>query len=189
MKDKREQREQREQSEQPANSAEARSSSSPSGWDIRRADIEWTRLLQEAELEYQQRLASAYANYNSQLKAVWLNVRDEELEALNASAASAASNDATPEHKVAIALEWADRVRAIGRTGNDRAAVVARALAEEQQKAWLDNVEKRRKGYERYVEAIGKSYIPGAGLGMLAGDEGPVIAAKMFALPGDEGFA
>jgi hypothetical protein len=183
-------KDEKERSKQSVNPSETRSVSTMSAWDLRRADIEWARLLQEAELEYQQRLASAYAHYNEEMKAVWQTVRDEELSALNASAASAASSDATPERRVAIAHEWADRVRAIGRTGNDRAAVVARALAEEQQKAWLDTAEKRRKGYERYIEAIGKSYVPGgAGLGTLAGDEGPVVATKMFALRGDEGFA
>jgi hypothetical protein len=183
-------KDEKERSKQSANLNEARSSSSTSTWDLRRAEIEWTKQLQEAEFEYQYRLASAFAHYNEEMKAVWQAVRDEELSALNASAALAASSDATPERRVELALEWADRMRAIGRAGNDRAAIVARALAEEQQKAWLDAAEKRRKSYERYVEAIGKSYVPGgAGMGMLAGDEGPVVAMKMFALRGDEGFA
>jgi|SRR5579862_5927235 len=171
MKDK------KEQSKELANPTEAGSGSLGSAWDLRRAGIEWTKLVQEAEFEYQHHLASAFAHYNEELKAVWQSVRDEELSALNASAASAASSDATPERRVAVALEWSDKVRSIGRAGNDRAAIVARALAEEQQKAWLDIVEKRRKGYERYVEAIGTSYIPGgARLGVIAGDEGTVAA-------------
>jgi hypothetical protein len=183
-------KDEKEVSKQSPKPTEAQSGASKSAWDLRRADIEWTRLLQEAELEYQQHLASAYARYNEGLKAVWQTVRDEELSAINASAASATSSDATPERRVAIAHEWADRVRAIGRAGNDRAAIVARKLAEEQQRAWLDTAEKRRKGYEQYLEAIGKSYVPGgAGMGMLAGDEGPVVAMRMFAIRGDEGFA
>src|SRR5262245_61569466 len=118
----------KEQSKQSAKPTEARRGSSTSTWDLRRAEIEWTRLVQEVEFEYQHRLASAFARYNEQLRTVWQAVRDEELSTLNASAASGASSDATPERRVAVALEWSDKVRAIGRAGNDRAAIVARAL-------------------------------------------------------------
>ncbi len=180
----------RERSKEPANPIEGRSGSPTSVWDLRRAEIEWTRLLQEAEFEYQHRLATAFAHYNEELKAIWHAVRDEELAALNDSAALAGKSDATPERRVEIAREWVDRMRAIARAGSDRETIVARTLAEDQQSAWLDTVEKRRKGYEQYVEAIGKSYIPGAaGLATLAGDEGSAAAMKMFGMRGDEGFA
>jgi hypothetical protein len=64
-----------------------------------------------------------------------------------------------------------------------RAMAAAKKLAEDQQRSWLDTVERQREAYVRYLQAVEGAYSSAAGHPSAAGNPGPAPG-----VPGDEGF-
>jgi hypothetical protein len=157
-----------------------------SPWALRRAEIECWRLVEEAALDHQHRLASALAEYHQTLKQGALGMRGEEAAALEAAKADSEAAGVSVERRVAIARLWRERVMEIRGAASRRAIAAAKKLSEDQQRSWLDAVEKQREANASYLQAVEGAFASAAATPAstfaVTGDEGPIMGTVELTL-------
>jgi hypothetical protein len=119
---------------------------------LRRAAVDWWRVVQKATSDHQERTAAALAEYHRTVGQIVEGMAKEQLAALE-SAAESQKPDTTPERRLTILREWNERVAEIRRTAFTRVGEAGTKLTEAQQQSWGDAAKKQNEAYIAYVSA------------------------------------
>jgi hypothetical protein len=139
-------------------------------WTVRRAELDWLRLVHKATYDHQERSATALAEFHRAVGLIVEGAAGEEKAALE-SAAEYQKPDSTPERRVELLREWNERVGEIRRTAFSRIAEARAKLADVQQQSWVDATRKQNEAYTAYISATAD--LNPAGSPFRLGDEGP----------------
>ncbi len=138
-------------------------------WTLRRAELDWWRLVQKATFDHQERSAAALTEYHKAMGQILEGAANEEKAALE-TASELEKADTPPERRLAIMSDWNERVAGIRRNAQARIREASTKLAEAQQQSWLDTSRKQNEAYIAYVSATQDIY--SAAPPMPPGDEG-----------------
>jgi hypothetical protein len=157
-------------------------------WELRLADLEYWRTVQDAVLEHQLYATAAMSEYLKEIRGVAAEAAAKELDAVEAAVAETKGPEVALERSAQALQQLHARINEVRSEASRQVRAAQRVLADAQQRSWMDALDKQADAFNAHQNAVREAQP--AFTGAFAGDEGGGIVTRpefAFETLGDEG--